>query len=92
MHARLVVCLKPTCFSNLASICSGLSDMRKSRVVSTQGAGPSFSGAYWTLRIIKRTELLMVGEGNKAHIIVEIYTKQWSALLHGLHEGTCSVF
>lgn len=34
--------------------------MRKSRVTETEGAGPDFSGAYWTLRIIKRTELLQI--------------------------------
>lgn len=35
-----------------------MSDMRNCRVVSAMGWGPGLSGAYWTLRITRRTEFL----------------------------------
>lgn len=50
---------EPTSLSRVALTCSGFSDMRKSLVVSTQGASPSFSGAYWTFLIISFTVLLL---------------------------------
>lgn len=48
----------PTSLSRLAWTCRGLSDITKSRVVSTEGAVPSDSGAYWTFLSISFTELL----------------------------------
>lgn len=57
----------PTSLSRDASRCSGLSDMRNCRVVSAMGWGPGRSGAYWTLRITRRTEFLG-GEENPAFL------------------------
>lgn len=48
-----------TSLSRLASRWRGLSDMTKSRVVDTEGAGPSCSGAYCTLRMARATVLLL---------------------------------
>lgn len=47
-----------TSLSRVAWTCRGLSDITKSRVVSTEGACPSESGAYWTFLSINFTELL----------------------------------
>lgn len=47
-----------TSLSRLALTWSGLSDMTKSLVVSTEGATPSPSGAYWTFLSISFTMLL----------------------------------
>lgn len=55
----------PTSLSRDASRCSGLSDMRNCRVVSAMGWGPGRSGAYWTLRITKRTEFLGGEDGER---------------------------
>lgn len=48
-----------TSLSRLALTCSGLSDMTKSWLVSTEGAAPSLSGANWTFLSISATELLL---------------------------------
>lgn len=61
---------QPTSLSRLAFTCSGLSDMTKSLVVSTEGATPSVSGANWTFLSISFTVLLL--EQRKQRKNVEI--------------------
>lgn len=43
--------------------CNGLLDMKNCQVVSAQGWGPGFSGAYCTLRISRRAEFLGSSRG-----------------------------
>lgn len=43
--------------------CNGLVDMKNCQVVSAQGWGPGFSGAYCTLRISRRAEFLGSSRG-----------------------------
>ncbi len=47
-----------TSFSRLTRMCSGLSDMMNSQVVSADGASLPLSGAYWIFLMANRTELL----------------------------------
>lgn len=49
---------RPTSFSRLTRMCSGLSDMMNSQVVSADGALLPLSGAYWIFLMANRTELL----------------------------------
>ena len=56
---KLKALKQPTSLSRLALTCSGLSDITNSLVVSTEGASPSPSGAYWTFLSIRFTELLL---------------------------------
>lgn len=66
-----------TSLSRLASRCKGLSDMTKSRVVDTEGAGPSCSGAYCTLRMARAT-VLLGGEEREREI------QSWDPTAEGL--------
>ena len=45
--------------------CNGLLDMKNCQVVSAQGWGPGFSGAYCTLRISRRAEFLGSSRGQR---------------------------
>lgn len=67
----------PTSLSRLALTWSGLSDMTKSRVVSTEGAAPSPSGAYWTFLSISFTVLLSdrEEEGSQSFFFFLILTR-----------------
>lgn len=71
----------PTSLSKLALTCSGLSDMTKSLVVSTEGAIPSPSGAYCTFLSISFTVLLLYQRGPKASTLDIVHFQLCSRLL-----------
>lgn len=49
---------RPTSFSRVTRMCSGLSDITNSQVVSPIGAALPLSGAYWIFLMANRTVLL----------------------------------
>lgn len=62
--------------------CRGLLDMKNCQVVSAQGWGPGFSGAYCTLRISRRAEFLGSSRGQQDNVTDDTQCLAETGALH----------